>query len=76
MPLTKGQQTACLLGHASPWSSCCLVCARASVPARTPATALGPNLHFARLDGSGGGLSRAPGCSTPSGLPPEGHHLH
>lgn len=23
MPLTKGQQTACLLGHASPCSSCC-----------------------------------------------------
>ena len=45
MPLTKGQQTARLPGCAGPCSSCRLMCARAGVLGRTPATA--PRAQFA-----------------------------
>lgn len=45
VPLTKGQQTARLLGCAGPCSSCCLMCAPARVLGRTPATA--PRAQFA-----------------------------
>lgn len=68
MPQIKGQQTACLLGHASPCSSCCPVCVLAGVPGRIPATNH-PRARFA-LCHTGWNCKRprqspSPGCRTP-----------
>lgn len=68
VPQIKGQQTACLLGHASPCSSCCPVCVLAGVPGRIPATNH-PRARFA-LCHTGWNCKRprqspSPGCRTP-----------
>lgn len=74
MPLTKGQQTACLLGRAGPCSSCCryVRMGRSAQPDTAPAPA-----------------PRGPICTLPDRMeveegsaeaqaagPPDSHHCH